>query len=166
MLGQRTLELIQAEIDRELDPAASAELEQSLEAADAREMRDDLQRITQALERMVPAEPPLTLRNAVLNGIRPIVRTAPYRGHILRHGWSIAAGIVVGAIGTLALLELDSPGTGQSRFDPGELAGAIAEQALDPITPIAPALRIATTELHGTVTVEAAHRLRVLSFDL
>lgn len=166
MLDPRTLELIHAELDGELDPAAAAELDRRLEAADARRMREDLQRVARALERMVPAEPPLTLRNSVLNGIRPLARPAPTRARILRHGWSIAAGIGVGAIGTLALLELDSPGAGQPRFDPGELAGAIAHQAFDPIPAIEPALRLATTELHGTVTVQAADRLRVLSFEL
>jgi len=56
MTSERTMELIQADVDGELDAAGRAELERSLHAdADARRLHEDLLRIAAALQRMPPA---------------------------------------------------------------------------------------------------------------
>lgn len=164
MVDERTLDLIHAELDDELDPAARAELERRLDAAaDARRMREDLRRISEALGRMVPAEPPLTLRATVLGGIRPVAPARRDRSRILRHGWALAAGIVIGAIGAFGFEPIH---TERPRFDPRELAGTIAFPAAESARTTGPVLSIATPELRGTVALQTADRIWVLTFDL
>jgi RNA polymerase sigma factor (sigma-70 family) len=59
-IDPRTLELIHAELDDELDPAAREELFARLAAdAEAREARDQMQRMAQSLARLAPVEPPV-----------------------------------------------------------------------------------------------------------
>lgn len=167
MVDERTLELIHAELDDELDAGAQAELERRLEATpDARGMREELQRISQALGRIAPAEPPLALRSAVLGAIRPVVRARPARLPVRHRGWALAAGMAIGALGMLLMLGIETLHPEPSELNPRMLAGTIAEHAPEAARITAPTLRIASPELRGSVTLQTADDVYVVYFDL
>lgn len=102
-IDSRTLELIHAELDGELDAIARAELEQKLEADPlARIQRDQMQRMAQTLARLPVVEPPAGLRrrwhgphpvaSAAVN-TSPVTRISPRR-RWLRPAIGLAAGVL------------------------------------------------------------------------
>ena len=79
MIDERTLELIHAEIDSELDGAARAELELRLQDdPDARSLRADLARVAAALAQMAPVTMPAQLHERLTAAIPLTERQASW----------------------------------------------------------------------------------------
>ena len=168
----RVLELIHAELDGELDADGRAELERALLASpEARAVRDDLRRVTQALERLAPVEAPADLRAAVVAAVRPSngrviefrqARRAAIGGRraALHYGLALAAGVVVGVIG-LALLQ-----TPDHEFDASQLAGTMGRHAPLPPGSALASVAVQTPEIRGSVALHQSQGLWVLEFDL
>jgi anti-sigma factor RsiW len=161
MVEQRTIALINAELDGELDALERTELERRL-ANDppANALRADLDQIAHALARMMPVPVPDGLRATVLRAIRPHARNIAMppsrRMQMVRYGFALAAGIALGAIG-LSLLQ---PGVAQ--FDPQQLVGTMGRPAASMLGEHP----VASPGVTGTVALQPADGLWMLVFDL
>lgn len=72
MLEERTLNLINADIDRELEPAEQQELDSILESSsEARAMRAELLKLSNLLDNVPEQAPPEGLSNQILNQLAP-----------------------------------------------------------------------------------------------
>lgn len=167
MVDPHTLAWIHAELDGELDAAASAELERRLAVdPEASALRTDLGRASGLLARMQRVPVPGGLHEALLQAIPPrarVVALPPPRRRvaIARYGFALAAGVVLGGIG----LSLWQPE--RADFDPQLLVGTMGRPAGTPrdVQPrdVHP---IATAEVTGSVALQQAEGLWVLVFDL
>ena len=162
-IDPRTLELIHAELDDELDAAGRAELSERL-AADpqARTQRDQLHRMAHSLARLPPMEPPAGLRQRwqpqppAPAALSP--RAASHRRWLGR-GVAMAAATLAVAFG-LSLTD-----AGRQSLDSHQLMGTMGNDS-----PVAsdPA-RIVVVEargLSGTVALEPGQSGWDLVFDL
>lgn len=127
-IDPRTLELIHAELDDELDAAGREELSARL-AADpsARDQRDQLQRMAQALALLAPVEPPTALRQR-WHSPRPVAtpaaRPAPRR-------W-LRPALAIAASGVLVAVAIGLGGVGREPMDGDQLVGTMAPASPDP----------------------------------
>lgn len=159
-IDPRTLELIHAELDDELDPATREELSARLTAdAEAREVRDQLQHMAQALARLAPMEPPMGLSQRWLVQ-RPVA--APVR-HSGRHRW-VRPAAAIAAGGMLVALALGLGDFGRQEMDASQLVGTMAPAA----TPVEAAriLPVEAPGLSGSVSVTPDKDGWNLVFDL
>lgn len=167
MVDPHTVALIHAELDGELDAAASAELVRRLaDDPQASALRTDLGRVSSMLARMQQVPVPGGLHKALLQAIHPrarVVAMPPPRRRvaIARYGFALAAGVVLGGIG-LSLLQPE-----RADFDPQLLVGTMGHPAgtLRDVQPrdVHP---IATADVTGSVALQQAGGLWVLVFDL
>jgi anti-sigma factor RsiW len=168
MLEQRTLELINAEIDGELLPGERAELEAILaSSADARAMKAELQKLANLMDRMPEQAPPEDLAERILGQVRlPAARPGFSLAALFSSlqpapvGMAFAAGLLV----TVGAYEF-SPGH-RSDVDPASVVGTML---LDPEVQNASqadSLVISGPGVSGTVSLSSAGKLQVLSFDL
>jgi len=168
MLEQRTLELINAEIDGELLPEERAELEGILaSSSDARAMRAELQKLANLMDTMPQQAPPEDLAERILQQVRlpdgrPSFSLAALFSSLQPApiGLAFAAGLLV----TVGVYEL-SPGH-RSDVDPASIVGTMV---LDPklqTASQADSLVISGPGVSGTVSLSSAGKLQVLSFDL
>lgn len=71
MINERTLELINADVDGELRPEEQPELEAALEASEeARALRAELLKLTNLMDSLPAQQPPAGLKRRILQGIR------------------------------------------------------------------------------------------------
>ena len=71
MISERILELINADVDGELRPEDQSELDAALESsAEARAMKSELQKLSNLIDSLPPQQPPRSLGNQILNGIK------------------------------------------------------------------------------------------------
>ena len=168
MLEQRTLELINAEIDGELLPEERSELDAILASSgDARTMKAELQKLANVMDSMPQLAPPEDLAERILKEVRlPAGRpTFSWAGLFSSLqpapvGLAFAAGLLV----TVGVYEM-SPGH-RSDVDPASIVGTMV---LDPGAQLAgqaDSLVISVPGVTGTVSLGAAGNLQVLSFDL
>jgi len=168
MLEQRTLELINAEIDGELLPEERAELEAILaSSSDARAMKAELQKLANVMDSMSEQAPPADLAERILQQVSlPPARPGFSLAALLSSlqpapvGLAFAAGLLV----TVGVYEL-SPGH-RSDVDPASIVGTMV---LDPKfqgANQADSLVISGPGVSGTVSLSSAGKLQVLSFDL
>jgi len=131
MTELRTLALIHAEIDGELDARQRAELARELLAEPQfRALRDDLTRVCGTLEGIAAVEPPPQLRASILAALPPVAAMpAPPR----RAAWASApaarwryAALFAGALIAATVLYKASIGRGP---DANEMAGTMAGSA-------------------------------------
>ncbi|HEV8017442.1 MAG TPA: hypothetical protein VGP32_02660 [Steroidobacteraceae bacterium] len=128
MTDPRQLALIHAEIDGELDNEQRAELARCLLAdPDTRAVRDQLQRLSKALESFEEAEPPAGLRDSVLAALpqllpRKRLSSAPGWRLLSAPGWRYAALIAgVAVAGVLVFETVRGPGPAAT-----DVAGTVA----------------------------------------
>ena len=163
MVDERTLELIHAELDGELDADDRTDLLRRLEAdPDARALREQLGRIAGALGCMAPVSQPVELHQQLLQVTRRSARVISFRerrAQIVRYGLAMAAGMAFAVIG-LSLTE-----SGRPTFDPHELAGTMGRQAARPAGAVA-TQRVAAAELNGSIALSPAADRWLLLFDL
>jgi hypothetical protein len=148
-LDPRVLALIHAEIDGELDSADRAELESRLAVLPgARVLRDDLRRVSRALERIQPQDPPHELRESAVAAAYSRAQWATARGRTRRRpalqlGFALAAGIALAAIG-MTWLRTDGPGIYAT-----DVVGTMGQR-------MAPhAIEVALPQIQGTVALRA-----------
>lgn len=162
MIDERTLELIHADLDRELGDADRADLQQRLAAdSEAGSMHEQLSRMVVALARMPEVTPP-GLHQQLIQATRPrarVISSRERRAQMVRYGWAMAAGMVLAVVG-LSLTE-----TGRPNFDPGELAGTMGRQAAHPAAAIA-ARTVTAAGLNGSIALSPADDRWLLLFDL
>lgn len=168
MLNERALYLINAEIDGELDQAEREELAKLLDAsAEAREMKAELQRIGNLLDGQLQRQPPVGLRERILDQVSLPAEPA---GRSWRQ-WvgslspaSAGLAFATGLLATVAFYELtDQPGmvTDTSGMVGTMVAGQQGRQQhqLD-------RLSIQGTDLAGQVSLYQDNQVFILSIEL
>lgn len=162
-IDPRTLELIHAELDEELDNAGRSELTARL-AADpqARLQRDQLIRMAHSLARLPPMEPPAGLRQrwqTQPSAISPSSPRAGSRRRWLGRGLALAAATLAVAFG-LSLTDI-----GRQSLDGNQLMGSMgsaAPVASDPVRVVP----VEARGLSGTVALEPGQSGWDLVFEL
>lgn len=191
MVDERTQALIDAELEGEISAAERAELERALAgSAEARKLRDDLQRVTAALARLPQQPVPAGLGDAISEAL---AKAAP-RGKVVdlasrrprqvdstRLGFALAAGVALGAVGLIAYQQVQGPGPDQVAgirgvegadqlagirgIDAAEMAGTmVREQVADEVE--LAVLAIDRPEVKGSATLFEGEGVLVLQFDL
>lgn len=163
MVNERTLELIHAQIDGEIDAADHADLLRQLDAdPEAGELNEQLARISGALGRMPKVSPRSDLHQRVMQATGPKARVIPFRGRhaqVIGYGLAMAAGVAFAVIG-LSVVQTNAPS-----FDPGGLVATMGLQVANPATAVT-TRRIAGPELVGSVALSPAAGGWLLLFDL
>lgn len=168
MLEQRTLELINAEIDGALRADEKAELDAILESsAEARAMKAELQKLSNLMGSLPEQMPPEQLTGQILAQVRlPNNRPAFSLRALMaslqpaRVGLAFAAGLLV----TVGVYEL-SPGH-RADVDPARVVGTMVLNPEAQDFDQADSVAISGSGVSGTVTLSAVGKLQVLSFDL
>jgi hypothetical protein len=163
MIEARTLELIHADLDGELDADARAELQRRLDAdPQARAQHGQLLKMAGALGRMAPETPPAELEQQILQALRPAAKVLPFRERrvqFVRYAMALAAGMIIAAVG------IGFAGGSRTAFDPNELVGTMGGPASAP--PIAASVvKLQAPELGGSVGLSQAGGRWLLVFDL
>lgn len=168
MLEQQTLELINAEIDGALRADERAQLDAILESsAEARAMKAELQKLANLMDSMPEQTPPEELTEQILARVRLPKRQPTFSlGALMSSlqpaqvGLAFAAGLLV----TMGVYEL-SPGQ-LADVDPASVVGTMVLNPDVQNVNQADSLTISEPGVAGTVTLSAAGKLQVLSFDL
>lgn len=165
MIDERTLELIHAELDDELDQAGRAELRERLQASpEAAELRADLMRMADALDRVPVLAPPPALHSQLLRPIRgDSAKVIPFpsrQAQIIRYSLAFAAGMLLAMLG---LSVLEHPRAG---FDPGQLVGTMGRDLSNPPGPVLASIRLDSAAVNGSVSLRPAEGQWLVLFDL
>jgi hypothetical protein len=157
-LEDRTIELIQADIDGELESADRAELSAALLANPAaRQLHGELRTLCAALDVVPPAEPPAGLREQIMAAL-PAANDSGRRGNAafgrrqtmftaapvaLRYAAAFVGGVIVSTLGFQAI-------SGQEALTPRQLSGTITRPPeLDNSS-----LKIDLPSVHGSLAVQ------------
>ena len=167
MRDDRLNELLNAELDGELDSAGHAELERLLAASpEARQRRDELRSVSDALAHLKPVDPPSELREAVFAALRPgAAKVVRFPGARTQRRWvpyvgALAAGVALGAIG-LSLYYSPRP-----EFDAASLAGTMADPDHRSLGHLLDRVELNSGGLHGSASLHEADGIWVVEFDL
>jgi hypothetical protein len=161
----RTLELIHAELDGELDAVARGELEQRLESDPlARIQRDQMQRMAASLARLPQVEPPAGLRQR-WHGPRPVasaaVNTSPVSRITPRRQWlRPAIGLAAGVLAVAVALQWS--GISGIEQDTRQMVGTLGGAATNGSQEVA----LSATGLSGSVALTPAQAGWNLVFKL
>lgn len=168
MLNERTVELIQAGIDGELDQGEQTELQAALdESAEARQFQADMARIDQLIASLPEVEPPRGLTRRILDTIHlPSKRRFAGVSAWFDRSWfapasyglAVAAGVLV-AVGVVQVAP-------QGQGDMSQLVGTMVRGDTDAPQTAAGELNIDLTQLQGQVTLKATDEAVALEFDL
>jgi hypothetical protein len=162
---ERTLELINAELDGELDGPAKAELSRRLLADPGlRALREQVRATCAAIDALPSEDPPEGLRAAIMEALPaspPVcgqrdVRAAGFGSDrpILRYAAAFAGGLLVSALAFQFAWR-------DARVDPRELSGTIAGVTAD-----ASKVELHLDEVHGTVRIEGPDAAPVVVAEL
>jgi hypothetical protein len=169
MLEERTIHLINADIDGELDPGERGELEAILEASpEARAMRAELLRLSNLLDSVPEQSPPPGLSQQVLNQITPPPGGAAgfsLSGFFASFqpataGLAFAAGLLL----TVGFYEL-SPNR-QSSGDTASMVGTMVASQPDNPQFLKNDMLIEGDGFSGIVSLREDEGIYVLNFDL
>ena len=162
-IDPRTLELIHAELDDELDSAGRAELAARLSAdPQARIQREQLHRMAHSLARLAPVEPPVGLRQRwqPQNPVTPLA--SPRR--LPRSRW-VGRGLAIAAATLAVALGLSQTDIGRQAMDSSQVVGTIGGSPAVGAQP-AHVLPLQAEGLSGTVALQAGEAGWDLVFDL
>lgn len=174
-IDDRYLELINADIDGEIQPAEKAELEAFLaENAAGRALHEELQSLCSTLDAEKLLEPPAHLKHVVMNSLpksAPVAET-PGSGAKAPGGWQSLFSIpalryaTVFATGVvMTILIVESGQIQQSAFnDVTGLVGTMSESG--ETAPGVASLTINKAEIAGTVTLRRADPILIIDFDV
>lgn len=162
-IDPRTLELIHAELDDELDDAGRAELSARL-AADpqARLQRDQLHRMAHSLARLAPMEPPAGLRQRWQS--QPTV-PVPLSPRAASHRRWLGRGIAMAAATLAVAFGLSLTDIGRQSLDGQQLVGTMGGDSTLASDP-ARIVPVEAPGLNGTVALEPGQSGWDLVFDL
>jgi hypothetical protein len=127
-LDPRTVERMHARIDGTISEADSAELDSVLEKSpEARARFEELQALSERLDRIESVAPPPELRAGVLAALGPRDRPAARRPEktrtVLRYAYAVAAGLVLGVLAYHVAANRALQG---AAVDPADIAGAMS----------------------------------------
>jgi hypothetical protein len=167
-LDEKTIELINADIDGEIQPDEKALLEAALAASEeARAMHAELGALCSSLDAEKMLEPPPHLRHVVMNSIphqQPVTKSPGFFKSLFdvpafRYAGAFAAGVI------MAVLIVDSGQMQDNALNEvGGLVGTISD-----VSDVAPGIDSATVnkkEVAGSVTLRRADPIMILDFDL
>ena len=167
-IDERYLELINADIDGEIQPAEKAELEAFLaENAAGRALHEELQSLCSTLDAEKLLEPPTHLKHVVMNSLPKSASNAEAPGSwrslfsipALRYATVFATGVV------MTILIVESGQIQQSAFnDVTGLVGTMSESG--ETAPGVASLTINKAEIAGTVTLRRADPILIIDFDV
>ncbi len=166
MLDEKTIELIQADVDGELPAQYRAELSRCLLAnPEARALRDELERLCRVLARVPAADPPAGLRASILSasglpaGAGGLRRFRAPAG-LFRLAAAFAGGLIAGGLVLQAAVD------GRPGLDISQVAGTMVSQ--DPVATSAPVdtLEVSLEPVSGAVSLFRSPGMRVVEFDL
>jgi hypothetical protein len=165
MLNERTAELIQADIDGELADGDRSELEAALEQlAEARQFRDEMNRVAELMKSAPDLDPPWGLRRRILDSIqlpsRPRLAAAlsSLWSGPLSYGLAMAAGMLI-AIGFAEVAP-------QGQEDLQGLVGTMVTNGADMPGSASSGLQIDLAAVNGQVSLKPADQAWALEFDL
>lgn len=168
-MDQRIIELINADIDRELDASGRTELEQILESSsEARQARSELLQLTNLLDNSPPVSVPNHLAGEISRQVRLPAQSGKWSLNGLFSSFqpvpvalSFAAGLLLmaGFNGTRQGDELQSPSV-------NDMVGTmIAGQSTDDMTRRG-RMALNSGGLTGTITLHESGNMYVLNFEL
>ncbi len=167
-IDERYLELINADIDGEIQPAEKAELEAFLaENAAGRALHEELQSLCSTLDAEKLLEPPTHLKHVVMNSLPKSASNAETPGDwrslfsipALRYATVFATGVV------MTILIVESGQIQQGAFnDVTGLVGTMSESG--ETAPGVASLTINKAEIAGTVTLRRADPILIIDFDV
>ena len=166
-VDERTIELINADIDGEISADERDELQSLLrDNPEAQAMQQELSALCSELDGMESLEPPTHLKHAIIDQVISSKTAAPAHGSswtdvfampMFRHAAAFAAGVVM----TAALI--NSNQISDTAFDDvSGLVGTIADVDL----PVRQTIDLTSVELAGVVRIRQGERLTMLDFDL
>ena len=163
MIDERTLELIHAELDAEIDAGDLAELQRRLASdPEASAMREHLAKVAGALGRMPPVMPPAGLQQQILQATRPTAKVVPFpdrRVRFVRYTMALAAGTIIAAVG------IGFTGASRVGFDSGQLVGTMGRPAAEPVSTGAE-IKLQAPDLKGSVALSPVDGRLLLLFNL
>lgn len=163
MIEQRTLELIHAELDGELDAAERLELQQRIDAdPEAGAMQAQLAKMAHALGRLPPVAPPAGLQQQILQATRPSAKVLPFRERrqqFVRYAMALAAGMIIATVG------IGFSGGSHLALDSDQLVGTIGGRSDAPAAPTSQ-VALQAPGLTGSVGLAQVDGRWQLVFDL
>lgn len=166
-IEQKTIDLINADIDGELGDRDKAELESLLAADDeARDLHDSLRSLCTRLGELEPEDPPSHMRHVIMNSLRTETPSARRPGFVealfaapaLRYAAVFAAGVFL----TLSIINSSQMST-RAFDDMTRYVGTVA----DPVdAQLETTVSINELAVAGTVALRSAGPLLILDFDL
>ena len=166
-IEQKYIDLINAEIDREIEAADKAELDVFLaDNEDARALQAELATLARSIDSIDPESPPPHLRHVIMNSVKPapVKPQSPgilqmlFASPVLKYAGTFAAGVL------LALSILSSDQISNEAFD--DVTGLVGTIS-DPISGIlVNSIAIDNTEVAGQVSLRSSGSMLILDFDL
>lgn len=166
-LEQKYTDLINASIDGELSAEEQADLQAFLaDSAEGRALHDELAALCGTLDELEPAQPPMHLKQVIMNALPPAGQPDESPGFLeslfaapaLKYAMTFAAGVI------LTLSVVDSNQVANRAFD--DVTGLVGTvmQPLD--ATLASAISVDELDVAGTVALRSAGSLMILEFDL
>lgn len=168
MLDEHVLNLINADVDGELTPAESQELDGILESsAEARAMRAELLKLSNLLNSTPDLPPPSGLSKSILGKLVPAPKVTGFSlasffssFNPAQAGMAFAAGLLL----TVGFYEMSSDST--LRSDAAGMVGTMVASHSGGINLLENNLQFAGEDFSGTVSLNENSGLYVLNFDL
>lgn len=169
MLTERALQLINAELDKELGPGEREELDAILESsADARAMRAELQKLGNLLDAAPPMEPPPGLTNRILDQlVGPAKRRSRFSLADLftsfqpaTAGFGFAAGLLV-AVAVYEFSSVSGP-----KHDTASMVGTLIAARQETPAGRIDAISVDASGLAGEIVLRGDDELLMLDFDI
>lgn len=168
MLEERTLNLINADIDRELTVAEQDELDVILESsAEARAMRAELLKLSNLLDNAPLQTPPDGLTSRILNQLSPPHSAIKLSlGNFFRSFQPLTAGLAfaAGLLFTVGFYEMSQQGAPSTNA--ASMVGTMVVGQDTGLNLLANNLHFSGEDFSGTVSLSENSGLYVLNFDL
>jgi hypothetical protein len=168
MIDERTLNLINADVDGELTAAEKEELDRTLEgSAEARAMRNELLKLGNLLSNVPSQSPPPGLRAKILDQLRPPKAVSRFSlGALFESLQPLPMGVafVAGLLLTAGFYEMSA-----ERTAPGSAAsmvGTMVTGKAGGLNLLENNLYFSSDDFSGTVSLVENNGLYVLNFDL
>ena len=167
-LPSRTVELIQASVDKEISAADRHELEAILENSDdARRYHAEMSELCDVLGATEKLDPPPHLHHLIMDAVKPAQsasrQTNTRSGFLASPAFRLATAFAAGVVLTWSFVSSDR--LSRNAFeDVTGLVGTIADSGI--AAPATAGVSISHTNIAGTVTMRKEGRLLVVDFDL
>jgi hypothetical protein len=172
MLDERTINLINAELDGELSDSERSELEAILrDSTEARTLRADLGRLGELMERLPAQEPPARLSGQILDSVQLSRVRSRVRRPFSPAGFlaslqpaQIGVGFAAGLLLAVGYFELSPADLGEG--DSARMVGTMVASKQTGAETIANSLFFKESGISGTVTLRESGPFKILDFDL